>query len=279
MNEPTSTSASSYLPLLLTHGVLVEVIDIEQAKRAETCGASGIIITTPDSEEISQNTMPDPLLIQKIQRKTNIPLGAKIRKGHTIEAQILDSLSLDFIYESTSPSLSQTNNIFDTTSFITPFVCEVTNISEAIEQRQEGATIVVLTATDENENENISNTITNQKELIHTLSELIHASPFEKENFAKEMNISISAIQNISDTDSFLKRLFIRANISTPSDAAFIRSIGGNGLVLSSDIFHEENHEIRIQSIIQASVFYKNPEKLLQLSSGLEKRGRENNDI
>ncbi len=255
----------------LQGGVIMDVTNAKQAKIAEEAGAVAVMALERIPADIRAaggvSRMSDPKLIREIQATVKIPVMAKVRIGHFVEAQILEALKIDFIDESEVLSPADDKYHVDKTKFTTPFVCGARDIGEALRRISEGAKMIRTKG--EAGTGDIIQAVRHMRAIqsdikrIHTMA--------EDELFAlqKEYMVSLDLIMYIRKYAKLPVLNFAAGGIATPADAALMMQLGSEGVFVGSGIFKSNNPEKRAKAIVEAVRNYKNPLILAKLSEDL----------
>ena len=247
---------------MLKGGVIMDVVTPEQAKIAEDAGAVAVMALERVPADIRAQggvaRMSDPDMIEGIINAVSIPVMAKARIGHFVEAQILESLKVDYIDESEVLSPADYVNHIDKHQFTVPFVCGATNLGEALRRIAEGA--AMIRSKGEAGTGDVSEAtkhIRTIKRQIAELQGLYNTMPDELYVKAKELAGKLPVV------------MFTAGGVATPADAAMMMQLGADGVFVGSGIFKSGNPEARAKAIVKATAFYNDPEKLADASRGL----------
>lgn len=259
----------SGLAQMLKGGVIMDVTNEEQAKIAEEAGAVAVMALQAVPADLRKEgkvaRMADPKIIKKIKSAVTIPVMAKCRIGHFVEAQILEALEVDFIDESEVLTPADYENHIDKWKFKVPFVCGARDLGEALRRISEGAAMIRTKgeAGTGNVVEAVKHIKTIQKEIL----ELSKSKNLESQ--AKKMRVPLWLIKKVIK----LKRLpvvnFAAGGIATPADAALCMQLGCDGVFVGSGIFKSSNPKKTAEAIVQAVAHYNNPKKLAEVSEDL----------
>jgi len=252
-------------------GVIMDVTNPEQAKIAENAGAKAVMALERIPADIRAaggvSRMSDPKMIKEIMDSVSIPVMAKVRIGHFVEAQILEAIGIDCIDE--SEVLSPAHNIYhvDKNNFKTPFVCGARNLGEALRRIQEGAKMI------RTKGEAGTGDVVQAVEHMRTIQEEIRyvSSLREDElyNIAKEYRVPYELIKYIHKNKKLPVPNFSAGGVATPADAALMMQLGADGVFVGSGIFKSGNPKERAESIVKAVENYNNPKVLAKVSENL----------
>ena len=275
MNEPISTTGSPLvkrgLAEMLKGGVIMDVVTPDQAKIAEDAGAVAVMALERVPADIRAQggvaRMSDPDMIEGIIKAVSIPVMAKARIGHFVEAQILQALGVDFIDESEVLSPADYINHIDKTKFTTPFVCGATNLGEALRRITEGAAMV------RSKGEAGTGDVSEATKHIRTISGEIRSLAAKSEDelyvAAKELQAPYDMVCEVARTGKLPVVMFTAGGVATPADAAMMMQMGADGVFVGSGVFKSGDPIARGKAIVKAVTFFNDPEILAQVSRGL----------
>ncbi len=256
---------------MLKGGVIMDVVNAEQAKIAEDAGAVAVMALERVPADIRAQggvaRMSDPDMIQAIQAAVSIPVMAKARIGHFIEAQILQSLGVDYIDESEVLTPADYENHIDKWKFTVPFVCGATNLGEALRRINEGA--AMIRSKGEAGTGDVSNAMSNMRAIHSAMKRLSSMREDELYVAAKEMQAPYELVREVAETGKLPVVLFTAGGIATPADAALMMSMGADGVFIGSGIFKSGNPAQRAAACVKATTFFDDPKVLAQVSRGL----------
>ena len=259
---------------MLKGGVIMDVVTPEQAKIAEDAGAVAVMALERVPADIRAQggvaRMSDPDMIEGIINAVSIPVMAKARIGHFVEAQILESLKVDYIDESEVLSPADYVNHIDKHQFTVPFVCGATNLGEALRRIAEGA--AMIRSKGEAGTGDVSEAtkhIRTIKRQFAELQGLYSTMPDELYVKAKELAAPYDLVLEVAKTGKLPVVMFTAGGVATPADAAMMMQLGADGVFVGSGIFKSGNPEARAKAIVKATAFYNDPEKLADASRGL----------
>ena len=275
MNEPISTTGSPLvkrgLAEMLKGGVIMDVVTPDQAKIAEDAGAVAVMALERVPADIRAQggvaRMSDPDMIEGIIKAVSIPVMAKARIGHFVEAQILQALGVDFIDESEVLSPADYINHIDKTKFTTPFVCGATNLGEALRRITEGAAMV------RSKGEAGTGDVSEATKHIRTISGEIRSLAAKSDDelyvAAKELQAPYDLVCDVARTGKLPVVMFTAGGVATPADAAMMMQMGADGVFVGSGVFKSGDPIARGKAIVKAVTFFNDPEILAQVSRGL----------
>ncbi|QTG74781.1 pyridoxal 5'-phosphate synthase lyase subunit PdxS [Trueperella pecoris] len=256
---------------MLKGGVIMDVVTAEQAKIAEEAGAVAVMALERVPADIRAQggvaRMSDPDLIDDIISAVSIPVMAKARIGHFVEAQVLEALKVDFIDESEVLSPADYVNHINKRDFTVPFVCGATNLGEALRRITEGAAMI------RSKGEAGTGDVSEATKHIRTINKEIAAlaSLTDDELFvaAKELAAPYDLVREVARTGKLPVVLFVAGGVATPADAAMMMQLGADGVFVGSGIFKSGNPAARAASIVKATAYYNDPAVIAEVSRGL----------
>lgn len=275
MTNAKPTTGSSLvkrgLAEMLKGGVIMDVVTPEQAKIAEDAGAVAVMALERVPADIRAQgglaRMSDPDMIQGIIDAVSIPVMAKARIGHFVEAQILQTLKVDYIDESEVLSPADYVNHIDKWKFNVPFVCGATNLGEALRRITEGAAMI------RSKGEAGTGDVSEATKHIRTISGEIRALAAKTEDeiyvAAKELQAPYELVLEVARTGKLPVVMFVAGGVATPADAAMMMQLGADGVFVGSGIFKSGNPAARAAAIVKATTFFDNPEVITEVSRGL----------
>lgn len=275
MNEPKSNTGSPLvkrgLAEMLKGGVIMDVVTPEQAKIAEDAGAVAVMALERVPADIRAQggvaRMSDPDMIDGIISAVSIPVMAKARIGHFVEAQILQSLGVDYIDESEVLSPADYVNHIDKTKFTTPFVCGATNLGEALRRITEGAAMV--RSKGEAGTGDVSEAMKHIRTILGEIRSLAAKSEDELFVAAKELQAPYDLVCEVARTGKLPVVMFTAGGVATPADAALMMQMGADGVFVGSGIFKSGDPVARGKAIVKAVTFFNDPDVLAAASRGL----------
>ena len=259
---------------MLKGGVIMDVVTAEQARIAEDAGAIAVMALERVPADIRAQggvaRMSDPDLIDQIIASVSIPVMAKARIGHFVEAQILQQLGVDYIDESEVLSPADYANHIDKHAFTVPFVCGATNLGEALRRITEGA--AMIRSKGEAGTGDVSEAtrhIRTIKREIATLAATLANDPAELYVAAKELQAPYQLVREVAERGSLPVVLFVAGGIATPADAAMMMQLGADGVFVGSGIFKSGEPAKRAAAIVKATALFTDPEVITAASRGL----------
>ncbi|MCX2162934.1 MULTISPECIES: pyridoxal 5'-phosphate synthase lyase subunit PdxS [Corynebacterium] len=256
---------------MLKGGVIMDVVTPEQAKIAEDAGATAVMalerVPADIRAEGGVSRMSDPDMIQGIIESVSIPVMAKARIGHFVEAQVLQSLGVDFIDESEVLTPADYKNHIDKFDFTVPFVCGATNLGEALRRINEGA--AMIRSKGEAGTGDVSNAVTHMRTIRAEINRLKSMAEDELYVAAKELQAPYELVREVAEKGKLPVVLFTAGGIATPADAAMMMQLGAEGVFVGSGIFKSGDPEKRARAIVQATQNYDDPETIANVSRGL----------
>jgi len=271
-NGATGTDAvKAGLAQMLKGGVIMDVVDAEQAKIAEEAGACAVMALERIPSEIRRvggvARMSDPEMIIGIQEAVSIPVMAKCRIGHHVEAQVLQALEVDYIDESEVLTPADEASHVDKRRFTIPFVCGATNLGEALRRISEGA--AMMRTKGEAGTGNVVEAVRHMKTITQGIRRVASATPDERFAIAKEMAAPLDLIEWVAEHGRLPVVNFSAGGIATPADAALMMYLGAEGVFVGSGIFMSEDPPARARAIVEATTHWDDPEVIARVSRGL----------
>ncbi|MDO5044766.1 MAG: pyridoxal 5'-phosphate synthase lyase subunit PdxS [Coriobacteriia bacterium] len=252
-------------------GVIMDVTNVEQAKIAEAAGAKSVMALERIPADIRAaggvSRMSDPKMIEEIMDAVSIPVMAKVRIGHFVEAEILQALGVDYIDESEVLSPADKENHIDKTQFTTPFVCGCRNLGEALRRIAEGASMIRTKG--EAGTGDVVQALGHMRTLQRQIKEVASLRPDELFAHAKNLQVPLDLLQYVHQHAKLPVLNFSAGGVATPADAVLMRKLGAEGVFVGSGIFKSGNPEKRAQAIVKAVENYENIEVLLEVSKDL----------
>lgn len=255
----------------LAGGVIMDVTNVEQAKIAEASGAVAVMALERVPADIRAaggvSRMSDPGMIRKIMEAVSIPVMAKARIGHFVEAQILEAIGIDYIDESEVLSPADHDNHIDKRAFDTPFVCGCRNLGEALRRISEGAAMIRTKG--EAGTGDIVQAVTHMRTLQREIAEVSALREEELYRRAKDLQVPIDLLMYVHDHKKLPVLNFSAGGVATPADAALMCQLGAEGVFVGSGIFKSGDPEVRAKAIVKAVANYSNPHILAEVSENL----------
>ena len=265
---PTTKRA---LAEMLKGGVIMDVTSAAQAKIAAQAGAEAVMALERIPADIRAQggvaRMSDPLLIQEIQEAVSIPVMAKCRIGHVIEAQILEALEIDFIDESEVLTPADDRYHINKHPFQVPFVCGCRTLGEALRRIGEGAALIRTKG--EAGTGDIVEAVRHLRQLKQAIARLTGLSEAELVHEAKELGAPLEIVKTVAQDGHLPVPMFSAGGVATPADAALMIQLGAEAVFVGSGVFKSEDPERRAHAIVEATTYWDNPKKLAALSAGL----------
>lgn len=275
--ESTPTSVTGTLRVkrgmadMLKGGVIMDVVNAEQAKIAEDAGAVAVMALERVPADIRAQggvaRMSDPDMIEGIIKAVSIPVMAKARIGHFVEAQVIQSLGVDYIDESEVLTPADYAHHIDKWQFTVPFVCGATNLGEALRRITEGA--AMIRSKGEAGTGDVSNAVTHMRTIRAEINRLSSLSHDELYVAAKELQAPYDLVVEVAKSGKLPVVLFTAGGIATPADAAMMMQLGADGVFVGSGIFKSGEPEKRARAIVQATMHYNDPSAVADASRGL----------
>ena len=273
--EPTrktgTWSVKSGLAQMLKGGVIMDVVTADQAKIAEDAGAVAVMALERVPSDIRKAggvaRMADPTKITEIIEAVSIPVMAKCRIGHFVEAQILESLDVDYIDESEVLTPADENNHINKTPFKVPFVCGARDLGEALRRIGEGAAMIRTKG--EAGTGNIVEAVRHARSVLSKIKEIQGMDQSQLMAVARDLRSPFELVLDIKNQGKLPVVNFAAGGIATPADAALMMQLGVDGVFVGSGIFKSENPDIMANAIVKATTHFNNPDILADISRGL----------
>ena len=256
---------------MLKGGVIMDVVNPEQARIAEDAGACAVMALERVPADIRRDggvaRMSDPEMIEGIQAMVSIPVMAKVRIGHFVEAQILEHLGVDFIDESEVLTPADEAHHIDKYKFTIPFVCGATNLGEALRRISEGA--CMIRSKGEAGTGNIVEAVRHLRSIIGDMKKITQADSAELFEWAKRLQAPLSLVQEIAETGWLPVPMFCAGGIATPADAALAMQLGAEAVFVGSGIFKSDDPSPRARAIVEATTHFRDASILAKVSRSL----------
>ena len=256
---------------MLKGGVIMDVVNPEQAKIAEDAGATAVMALERVPSDIRRDggvsRMSDPEMILGIQATVSIPVMAKARIGHFAEAQILQSLGVDYIDESEVLTPADESHHIDKWAFTVPFVCGATNLGEALRRISEGACLI--RSKGEAGTGNVVEAVRHLRSIMGDIRKIGQADNAELFDWAKQLQAPLPLIQEIAETGELPVPMFCAGGISTPADASLVMQLGAQAVFVGSGIFKSDEPAKMATAIVEAATHFQDPAILVKVSTGL----------
>ena len=271
MREEATFRVKAGLAEMLKGGVIMDVVTPAQAPLAEDAGASAVMALERVPADIRRDggvaRMSDPETIAGIQQAVSIPVMAKARIGHFVEAQVLQALEVDYVDESEVLTPADESNHIDKWAFEVPFVCGATNLGEALRRIGEGA--AMIRSKGEAGTGDIVEAVRHMRRITGEIRRLGTLEQAELTSAAKELGAPLELVRQTARDGRLPVVLFCAGGIATPADAALMMALGAEGVFVGSGIFKSEDPPVRARAIVEATTHWQDPERVAQASRGL----------
>ena len=256
---------------MLKGGVIMDVTNAEQAKIAEDAGACAVMALERVPADIRKEggvaRMADATKIEEIQQVVTIPVMAKARIGHFVEAQILQSLGVDYVDESEVLTPADEEFHIDKWAFTVPFVCGARNLGEALRRIAEGAAMIRTKG--EAGTGNVVEAVRHQRTMLREIAWLASLRPEQYVGAAKDLGAPVELVREVAATGKLPLVNFAAGGLATPADAALMMQLGVDGVFVGSGIFKSEDPAPRARAIVEATTHFNDPDVLAKVSRGL----------
>jgi pyridoxal 5'-phosphate synthase pdxS subunit len=257
---------------MLKGGVIMDVTNVDQANIAEQAGACAVMALERIPSDIRAHggvsRMSNPKMIKDIQNSVSIPVMAKCRIGHFVEAQILESLEVDFIDESEVLTPADNFNHIYKHDFNVPFVCGARNLGEALRRIGEGAAMIRTKG--EAGSGNIVEAVTHMRSIVNEINTVKTLSNDQLMSYSKEINAPFELLKDVQKNGSLPVPNFSAGGIATPADAALMMQLGAESVFVGSGIFKSTDPDNRAKAIVEATTHYDDPDILRKVSANLK---------
>lgn len=272
MNQVTGTqTVKRGMAQMQKGGVIMDVVNAEQAKIAEQAGAVAVMALERVPSDIRAAggvaRMADPTIVEQVMNAVTIPVMAKARIGHIVEARILESMGVDYIDESEVLTPADEQYHLLKSNFTVPFVCGCRDLGEALRRIGEGASM--LRTKGEPGTGNIVEAVRHMRKVNEQIRMLVSKSDDELMTFAKEIGAPYELVEQIKQLGKLPVVNFAAGGVATPADAALMMQLGADGVFVGSGIFKSQNPEKFAKAIVQATTYYDDYPRLVELSKGL----------
>ena len=275
MNDVTRATGTQLvkrgLAEMLKGGVIMDVVDSAQARIAEDAGASAVMALERVPADIRRDggvaRMSDPEMIEGIKEAVTIPVMAKARIGHFAEAQILQSLGVDYVDESEVLTPADEAHHIDKWAFTVPFVCGATNLGEALRRISEGA--CMIRSKGEAGTGNIVEAVRHLRSIIGDIRKVTQADEAELFDWAQRLQSPLPLVQEVAETGELPVPMFCAGGIATPADASLVMQLGAQAVFVGSGIFKRDDPAPRARAIVEATTNFADPAMLAKVSRGL----------
>ena len=261
------------LAQMLKGGVIMDVINAEQAKIAQEAGACAVMALERVPADIRTAggvaRMADPAIIEAIMKTVSIPVMAKCRIGHFVEAQALEAIGVDYIDESEVLTPADEAHHIWKHDFKVPFVCGCRDLGEALRRIAEGAAMIRTKG--EAGTGNIVEAVRHMRAVMDGIRRLVNTPQEELMTQAKEMGAPFELVEEIHRTGKLAVVNYAAGGVATPADAALMMQLGAEGVFVGSGIFKSSNPEVRARAIVKATTHYQDPEIIAEVSKNLGK--------
>jgi pyridoxal 5'-phosphate synthase pdxS subunit len=271
MRDTATFRVKAGLAEMLKGGVIMDVVTPDQAKIAEQAGAAAVMALERVPSDIRKDggvaRMSDPSMIEGIQEAVTIPVMAKARIGHFVEAQVLEALEVDYVDESEVLTPADEANHIDKWAFKIPFVCGATDLGEALRRIAEGAAMIRTKG--EAGTGNVVEAVRHMRTIQGGIRRLTSTDTAELPSAAKELRAPLDLVRQIAEQGKLPVVNFSAGGIATPADAALMMQLGAEGVFVGSGIFKSEDPERTGAAIVEATTHHDDPERLAHASRGL----------
>lgn len=272
MNQVTGTqTVKRGMAQMQKGGVIMDVVNAEQAKIAEQAGAVAVMALERVPSDIRAAggvaRMADPTIVEQVMNAVTIPVMAKARIGHIVEARILESMGVDYIDESEVLTPADEQYHLLKSNFTVPFVCGCRDLGEALRRIGEGASM--LRTKGEPGTGNIVEAVRHMRKVNEQIRMVVSKSDDELMTFAKEIGAPYELVEQIKQLGKLPVVNFAAGGVATPADAALMMQLGADGVFVGSGIFKSQNPEKFAKAIVQATTYYDDYPRLVELSKGL----------
>ena len=269
--ETGTFRVKSGLAQMLKGGVIMDVVTAEHAKIAEDAGAVAVMALERVPSDIRKDggvsRMSDPSMIQGIIDAVTIPVMAKARIGHFVEAQILEAMGVDYIDESEVLTPADENNHISKHGFKVPFVCGCRDLGEALRRIGEGAAMIRTKG--EAGTGNIVEAVRHARQVFGEMRRIQNMTEEELMSTARDLKAPYDLVRDIHETGILPVVNFAAGGIATPADAALMMQLGVDGVFVGSGIFKSETPKVMAEAIVKATTHYQDPDMLVEISKGL----------
>jgi pyridoxal 5'-phosphate synthase pdxS subunit len=256
---------------MLKGGVIMDVVDPEQATIAEDAGAVAVMALERVPADIRRDggvaRMSDPEMIEGIKAAVTIPVMAKARIGHFVEAQVLEALGVDYVDESEVLTPADEAHHIDKWAFTVPFVCGATNLGEALRRISEGA--AMIRSKGEAGTGNIVEAVRHLRSILGDIRRITQADSAEVYDWAKQLRAPIDLVKELAEVGKLPVPLFCAGGIATPADAALVLQLGAEAVFVGSGIFKSSDPARRAKAIVEATTHFQDPAIVAKVSRGL----------
>jgi len=256
---------------MLKGGVIMDVVDAGQARIAEDAGAVAVMALERVPADIRRDggvaRMSDPDLIDAIQSEVSVPVMAKARIGHFVEAQVLQAIGVDYVDESEVLTPADYSHHIDKHAFTVPFVCGATNLGEALRRICEGA--AMIRSKGEAGTGDVSQATTHLRTILEQVRRLASSDERDLYSAAKELQAPLELVRETAELGRLPVVLFTAGGVATPADAAMMMQLGADGVFIGSGIFKSGDPGLRARACVEATAYYQDAERIAKVSRGL----------
>jgi len=271
MRDEATFRVKSGLAEMLKGGVIMDVVTPEQAKVAEDAGAAAVMALERVPADIRRDggvaRMSDPEMIVGIQEAVTVPVMAKARIGHFMEARVLQALDVDYVDESEVLTPADESHHIDKWAFEVPFVCGATNLGEALRRIGEGA--AMIRSKGEAGTGDIVEAVRHMRRITGEIRRLATLGQEELATEAKELRAPLEIVREVAQNGRLPVVLFCAGGIATPADAALMMALGAEGVFVGSGIFKSEDPPTRARAIVEATTHWQDAQRVAEASRGL----------
>ena len=258
---------------MLKGGVIMDVVDAAQARVAEDAGAVAVMALERVPADIRRDggvaRMSDPDMIDGIRAEVSVPVMAKARIGHLVEAQVLQAIGVDYVDESEVLTPADLAHHIDKRAFTVPFVCGATDLGEALRRISEGA--AMIRSKGEAGTGDVSQAVTHVRTILREIKRLTVMDEPELFEAAKLMRAPVDLVRETAELGRLPVVLFTAGGVATPADAAMMMQLGADGVFIGSGIFHSGDPAQRARACVEATAHFADPERIAKVSRGLGK--------
>ncbi|MDT7544348.1 MAG: pyridoxal 5-phosphate synthase pdxS subunit, partial [Actinomycetota bacterium] len=256
---------------MLKGGVIMDVVNAEQARIAEDAGAVAVMALERVPADIRRDggvaRMSDPDMIDGIQAEVSIPVMAKARIGHFVEAQILQSIGVDYVDESEVLTPADYSHHIDKHAFTVPFVCGATTLGEALRRIAEGA--AMIRSKGEAGTGDVSQATVHIRTILGQIKRLAASDEQELYTAAKELQAPLDLVRETAELGRLPVVLFVAGGVATPADAAMMMQLGADGVFIGSGIFKSGDPALRARACVEATAYFNDADRIAKVSRGL----------
>ena len=270
-HDTGTTRVKRGLAEMLKGGVIMDVVDPQQAKVAEDAGAVAVMALERVPSDIRRDggvaRMSDPEMIEGIKEAVTVPVMAKARIGHFVEAQVLEALGVDYVDESEVLTPADEAHHIDKWAFTVPFVCGATNLGEALRRISEGA--AMIRSKGEAGTGNVVEAVRHLRSILGDIRRITQADGAELFDWAKRLQAPVGLVQELAETGELPVPLFCAGGLATPADAALAMQLGAQSVFVGSGIFKSDDPARRAKAIVEATTHFQDPGIIAKVSRGL----------